>query len=150
MVYIIKPTFHKVTVTMGYDLAKRAAAIRAVADNFPAEPTYIGIGSGSTMEHVVAAIAQRPHSRALFVPTGHQSRGLLMQARLPVLEIASLPRNARIQVAFDGADEVDGALNCIKGGGACMFLEKLVALQATRFVVVAGPRAPARPPPAPC
>lgn len=40
-------------------------------------------------------------------------------------------------MAFDGADEVDPALNCIKGGGACLFQEKLVAVKARRFVVVA-------------
>ncbi|RPB22159.1 ribose 5-phosphate isomerase, partial [Terfezia boudieri ATCC MYA-4762] len=40
-------------------------------------------------------------------------------------------------IAFDGADEVDPALNCIKGGGACLFQEKLVAVKADKFVIVA-------------
>jgi len=40
-------------------------------------------------------------------------------------------------VAFDGADEVDEDLNCIKGGGACLFQEKLVAERAKKFVCVA-------------
>jgi hypothetical protein len=42
-----------------------------------------------------------------------------------------------LDVAFDGADEVDAELNCIKGGGACLFQEKLVAERAKKFVCVA-------------
>ncbi|CRK26096.1 hypothetical protein BN1708_004122 [Verticillium longisporum] len=42
-----------------------------------------------------------------------------------------------LDVAFDGADEVDAELNCIKGGGACLLQEKLVAIAAKKFVVVA-------------
>ena len=45
---------------------------------------------------------------------------------------------------FDGADEVDPFLNCIKGGGACLFQEKLVAIAGRKLVVVAGKR-PAAP-----
>jgi ribose 5-phosphate isomerase A len=43
-----------------------------------------------------------------------------------------------LDVAFDGADEIDEDLNCIKGGGACLFQEKLVATSAKKFVCVAG------------
>lgn len=43
-----------------------------------------------------------------------------------------------IDVTIDGADEVDEALNAIKGGGACQFQEKLVAEAAKKFVIVAG------------
>jgi ribose 5-phosphate isomerase len=43
-----------------------------------------------------------------------------------------------LDVAFDGADEVDANLNCIKGGGACLLQEKGVAIRAKKFVVVAG------------
>ena len=50
----------------------------------------------------------------------------------------SLPENVMLDVAFDGADEVDDELNCIKGGGACLFQEKLVATRAKKFVCIAG------------
>jgi len=43
-----------------------------------------------------------------------------------------------LDVAFDGADEIDEDLNCIKGGGACLFQEKLVATSAKKFICVAG------------
>lgn len=49
-----------------------------------------------------------------------------------------------LDVAFDGADEVDEELNLIKGGGACLFQEKLVATSAKKFVCVAGMLAPGR------
>jgi ribose 5-phosphate isomerase A len=43
-----------------------------------------------------------------------------------------------LDVAIDGADEVDANLQCIKGGGACLFQEKLVASAAKKFIIVAG------------
>jgi ribose 5-phosphate isomerase A len=43
-----------------------------------------------------------------------------------------------LDVAIDGADEVDENLQCIKGGGACLFQEKLVAQAAKKFIIVAG------------
>ena len=43
-----------------------------------------------------------------------------------------------LDVAIDGADEVDENLQCIKGGGACQFQEKLVAISAKKFILVAG------------
>ena len=43
-----------------------------------------------------------------------------------------------LDVAIDGADEVDSNLQAIKGGGACLFQEKLVAVSAKKFIIVAG------------
>jgi ribose 5-phosphate isomerase A len=43
-----------------------------------------------------------------------------------------------LDVAIDGADEVDANLQVIKGGGACLFQEKLVAISAKKFIIVAG------------
>jgi len=53
------------------------------------------------------------------------------------LPLGDIDSYNHLHVAFDGADEVDPALNCIKGGGACLFQEKLVAVKAGKFVVVA-------------
>jgi ribose 5-phosphate isomerase len=47
-------------------------------------------------------------------------------------------RYPELDVAIDGADEVDENLQCIKGGGACLFQEKLVAISAKKFIIVAG------------
>lgn len=138
-------------------------------DHFDPSFKYIGIGSGSTVVYVVEAIADKGKdvtSKMVFVPTGDQSKQLIIEAGLPVGSIDSLPpvdseqtkmsgevalkvatgledmglkgKRQSLDVAFDGADEIDEDLNCIKGGGACLFQEKLVATSAKKFVCVAG------------
>jgi ribose 5-phosphate isomerase A len=62
---------------------------------------------------------------ALNVATGLQDLGLK-------------GKRESLDVAFDGADEIDEDLNCIKGGGACLFQEKLIATSAKKFICVAG------------
>lgn len=119
--------------------AKRLAAYRAVDEHFPPNARFVGIGSGSTVVYVVERIAQLPRERTdhvVFVPTGFQSRELILRAGLKLgsVDMATEP----LEVVFDGADEVDPYLNCIKGGGACLFQEKLVAISGRKFVVVAG------------
>jgi len=121
--------------------AKRLAAYKAVDEHYPkTPPAYIGIGSGSTVVFVVERIAQLPTeltAQTSFIPTGFQSKELLIQHKLRILDIDLLPSGQKIEVSFDGADEVDSNLNCIKGGGACLFQEKLVAISAKKFVCVA-------------
>lgn len=73
-----------------------------------------------------------------FVPTGFQSRKVIESAGLFPMAFDSLPEDIMLDVAFDGADEVDDELNCIKGGGACLFQEKLVATRSKRFICIAG------------
>ncbi|KAI1848155.1 hypothetical protein JX266_005868 [Neoarthrinium moseri] len=137
-------------VTTAGDLvesAKRAAGRRAVAEHLDTAYRHIGIGSGSTIKYVVEAIAELPASQTSqmkFVPTGIQSRELIRAARLPLLDITDLftekeyeDAQQYIDVCFDGADEVDLELNCIKGGGACHLQEKMVANYSRKFVCVA-------------
>lgn len=121
------------------EAAKKAAAFKAVEEHFEPSASYVGIGSGTTIVYVVDAIktlSTNPHIR--FVPTGYQSRQVIVRAGLTPIAFDSLPANTVLDVAFDGADEVDDDLNCIKGGGACLFQEKLVAERAKKFVCVAG------------
>ncbi|ORY18301.1 ribose 5-phosphate isomerase A-domain-containing protein [Clohesyomyces aquaticus] len=118
--------------------AKRAAATQAVSEHFDPAATHVGIGSGTTIVYVVEAIknaSTNPHIR--FVPTGYQSRQVIVEAGLTPIAFDSLPPDVMLDIAFDGADEVDEELNCIKGGGACLFQEKLVAERARKFVCVA-------------
>ena len=156
----------------GVEASKRLAAYKAVEDHWDPSFRYIGIGSGSTVVYVVEAIAAKGRevtSKQVFVPTGDQSKQLIIEAGLPLGSIDSLPpvadslptspklssksalhvatglqdlglygKRESMDVAFDGADEIDEDLNCIKGGGACLFQEKLVATAAKKFVCVAG------------
>lgn len=126
--------------------AKRNAAKTAVANHYPKNARYVGIGSGSTVVYVVEAIRDLgvDTSATKFVPTGYQSNQLVANAGLTPVAFDALPEGVALDVAFDGADEVDDDLNCIKGGGACLFQEKLVALQAKEFICVAGTSTPER------
>ncbi|EPQ25741.1 uncharacterized protein PFL1_06735 [Pseudozyma flocculosa PF-1] len=117
--------------------AKRAAAYAAVDNHVKPNHVVIGIGSGSTVPYVVERIAQQGaavNEKRWFVPTGFQSKELIIDAGLRVADVDSFPS---IDVTIDGADEVDNALNCIKGGGACQLREKVLAEAANDFIVVA-------------
>ncbi|KAJ4300650.1 ribose-5-phosphate isomerase rki1 [Collariella sp. IMI 366227] len=122
------------------ETSKRLAAFQAVKDYLRPEYTRVGIGSGSTVVYVVEAIAALgPAATAnmTFYPTGAQSEELIEAAELNLQSISKLRPGAQLDVAFDGADEVDDDLNLIKGGGACLWQEKIVAASARRFVCVA-------------
>ncbi|KAJ5184152.1 Ribose-5-phosphate isomerase [Penicillium capsulatum] len=124
------------------EAAKRAAAKTAVANHYPKDARWVGIGSGTTIVYVVEAIKGLglDSEATRYVPTGYQSRQLIVSAGLTAVEFDALPAGTVLDVAFDGADEVDDDLNCIKGGGACLFQEKIVAMQAKEFICVADSR----------
>lgn len=117
------------------EASKRLAARRAVEDHFPEDAKVIGIGSGSTVIYAVERILEMDNTDSItFISTGFQSKELINGGGLRLGEIDAHPF---IDVAFDGADEVDSDLQCIKGGGACLFQEKLVASCAAKFIIVA-------------
>ncbi|CAO1619853.1 unnamed protein product [Parajaminaea phylloscopi] len=121
----------------GVEAAKRAAAYASVDNHVRPEDLIIGIGSGSTVPYVVERIVQQGpevNAKRWFVPTGFQSKELIVQAGLQLGDVDSFPV---IDVTIDGADEVDSSLNCIKGGGACQLREKVLAEAAKTFIVVA-------------
>ncbi|KAJ3291439.1 hypothetical protein HK104_006103 [Borealophlyctis nickersoniae] len=118
--------------------AKRKASYAAIDDHVNASTQVIGIGSGSTVVFCVERLAQRVKAESLpvvaCIPTSFQAKQLIVEAGLP---LADLNQHPTIDVAFDGADEVDASLNCIKGGGACHLQEKLVAASSKKLVIVA-------------
>ncbi|OAQ62259.1 ribose 5-phosphate isomerase A [Pochonia chlamydosporia 170] len=127
--------------------SKKLAAYRAVEDHLLPSYKFVGIGSGSTVVYVVEAIVSKGpafYSGMTFVPTGSQSKGLIKTAGLSMCYVDERPTvngsPVALDVAFDGADEVDEDLNLIKGGGACLFQEKLVATAANKFIAVADSR----------
>jgi len=124
------------------EAAKRLAAVKAVEDHFDPSFKYVGIGSGTTIVYVVKAIQELgiDCNHIKFVPTGYQSRQVILEHGLTPFSFDHLPPYTLLDVAFDGADEIDEDLNCIKGGGACLYQEKLVATHAKKFIVVADHR----------
>ncbi|KAG0652928.1 Phosphoriboisomerase [Hyphodiscus hymeniophilus] len=127
------------------EASKRLAAYKAVEDHFDPSYRYIGIGSGSTVVYVVEAIAAKGRnvtSKMIFIPTvevGHTKLSAVQALKVSVglQDLGLKGKREAIDVAFDGADEIDEELNCIKGGGACLFQEKLVATSAKKFICVA-------------
>ncbi|XP_043368663.1 ribose-5-phosphate isomerase isoform X2 [Dermochelys coriacea] len=97
----------------------------------------LGIGSGSTIVPAVHRLAERVKQENLnivCIPTSFQARQLIVQNDL---RLSDLDRYPELDVAIDGADEVDSDLSLIKGGGGCLTQEKIVAGYAKCFVVVA-------------
>jgi len=97
----------------------------------------LGLGSGSTAALMIKALGEKLRSGALRDITGVTTsfQGEVLAAELGI-PLKSLNAIDHIDLAIDGADEVDPCFQLIKGGGACHVQEKLVARRAQRFVVV--------------
>ncbi len=97
----------------------------------------LGLGSGSTAALMIKALGEKLRSGALRDITGVTTsfQGEVLAAELGI-PLKSLNAIDHIDLAIDGADEVDPWFQLIKGGGACHVQEKLVARRAKRFVVV--------------
>jgi ribose 5-phosphate isomerase A len=97
----------------------------------------VGLGSGSTAALMIQALGAKLNSGELTdivgVTTSFQGEVLAAELGIPLKSLNAIDR---IDLAIDGADEVDPAFQLIKGGGACHVQEKLVAARADRFVVV--------------
>ncbi|TIB12048.1 hypothetical protein E3P89_01747 [Wallemia ichthyophaga] len=111
---------------------KRIAAYAAVDANVSLDSRVIGIGSGSTVPYVIERIVQQGEANVqrVFIPTGFQSKQLIVQNDLVLGDVDQYPA---IDVTLDGADEVDGNLNALKGGGACHLREKVLAEAANMW-----------------
>ena len=92
---------------------------------------------GTRIEKIFSLIFQfttSAHAGIVCVPTSFQSKQLIVDNDLT---LSDLERHPVLDVAIDGADEVDAQLNLIKGGGGCLTQEKIVASCAGKFCVVA-------------
>ena len=111
------------------ELAARAA-IEYVKDGH-----VVGLGTGSTARYVVLALGERVKTglRIKGVPTSRETAELARQQGIPLID----QDNAWvIDVAIDGADQVDPGFNLIKGGGGALLKEKIVAASAKQFIVL--------------
>ena len=97
----------------------------------------LGLGSGSTAALMIEALALKIKSGEIKdvvgVTTSFQGEVLANQLGIPLTSLSSV---SEIDLAIDGADEVDPNFQLIKGGGACHVQEKLVAALAKKFIVV--------------
>jgi ribose 5-phosphate isomerase A len=126
--------------------AKRAAGEAAAA--LVEEGMRVGLGTGSTTAFAVEALGRRVRAeglRVVGVPTSFAAERLARLHGVPLAGLDDLgldrlaPGVPALDLALDGADEVDPALNVIKGRGAAHTREKVVAALAARFVVLIDP-----------
>ncbi|KAI8914626.1 ribose 5-phosphate isomerase A-domain-containing protein [Gorgonomyces haynaldii] len=119
--------------------AKKLASYAAIEQQVTRNDKVIGIGSGSTVVYAVERLGQLKDQLDIkaCIPSSFQAEQLILENGLP---LGSLNQYPEIDVSFDGADEVDPQFNCIKGGGACHLLEKLVIANSRRCYIVADHR----------
>ncbi len=117
------------------DTAKFVAAKRAV--EFVQPGMRLGLGTGSTAAWMVRCLGERVREEGLRitgVPTSSRTAELARQVGVP---IASLDEVKWLDLTIDGTDEFDANLNLIKGGGAALLQEKIVATASDRMIVIA-------------
>jgi ribose 5-phosphate isomerase A len=119
-------------VTM--DELKRMAAARALEE--VRDGMKLGLGTGSTAQHFVDLLGERVRAglKVVGVPTSEVTRA---QAARCGIALTTLDEIDRLDLTVDGADEIDGALNLIKGGGGALLREKIVAAASDRMIVIA-------------
>jgi len=118
------------------DQLKAAVAAAAVDYILPLldDDTIVGIGTGSTANLFIDALAAQRHRFAAAVAS---SEGSAERLRSHGIEVVDLNSAGQLAVYVDGADESDPQLNLIKGGGAALTREKIVTAAARQFVCIA-------------
>ena len=96
----------------------------------------LGIGSGSTAEAFVKLLAERVERglKVIGVPTSERTAELCVQLGVSLSSLDDMPE---LDLAIDGADEVDHELSLVKGGGGALLREKIVAAASARMIVIA-------------
>ncbi|MDX3774451.1 ribose-5-phosphate isomerase RpiA [Chromatiaceae bacterium AAb-1] len=116
---------------MTQDEMKKKAAWAAL-DFVPAD-TVVGVGTGSTVNHFIDALATIRHKIKGAVSSSVQSTEKLKALGIPVLDLNSI---SSFSVYIDGADEINSQQQMIKGGGAALTREKIVAAVAEKFICI--------------
>jgi len=114
---------------------KRRAAEAALAE--VKDGQVLGLGTGSTVAIFIELLGEKIKKKGwkiLGVPTSYQSAYLAAENGI---QLTTLDEHPVLDLAVDGADELDKRLNLIKGGGAALTREKIVDSSAKRFVVIA-------------
>jgi ribose 5-phosphate isomerase A len=116
------------------DQLKRQAAAQALEQ--VQDGMKLGLGTGSTAKHFVDLLGERVAGglRVIGVPTSEATRAQAEACRIP---LTTLDEVDRLDLTVDGADEMDPALNLIKGGGGALLREKIVAAASDRMIVIA-------------
>jgi len=116
------------------DIAKRAAGAAAI-DRYVTSGMKLGLGSGTTSHWMVRTLGERVRAGldVVGVPTSTGTAELARQVGVPLADLNDL---GELDLTLDGADEIDRRLRMIKGGGACLLWEKIVATASKRMVAL--------------
>ncbi len=119
---------------MDMEALKRQAAARALEQ--VAGGMRLGLGTGSTARHFVDLLGEKVRAglKVVGVPTSEATRIQAEQCGIP---LTTLDEVDSLDLTVDGADEVDPALDLIKGGGGALLREKIVAAASDRMIVIA-------------
>ena len=121
---------------MDMDGLKRQAAYEAV--DLITDGMIVGLGTGSTAKHAVDRVAWRMREeglRVIGVPTSTRTRDQALSLGIP---LATLEEEPALDIAIDGADEIElGTLSLIKGAGGALLQEKLVEVSAKTLIIIA-------------
>jgi ribose 5-phosphate isomerase A len=117
------------------ETAKKNAALEAV--KLVENNMIIGLGSGSTTAYAIEKIGKKINHEKLHilgVPTSYQT---LLFAAKHGIAMTTLEEHPKLDLAIDGADQIDPQLNLIKGMGGALAREKIVAAASDKFVIIA-------------
>lgn len=116
------------------DQLKRQAAAKALEQ--VRDGMKLGLGTGSTAKHFVDLLGEKVAAglHVVGVPTSEATRAQAEACRIPLTTLDDIDR---LDITIDGADEMDAALNLIKGGGGALLREKIVAAASDRMIVIA-------------
>jgi ribose 5-phosphate isomerase A len=118
------------------DSAKYAVG-RAAVERYAHDGARLGLGSGTTSAWMVRALGEKVAEglQVVGVPTSTSTRDLALSLDIPLVDINDLDRP--LDVTLDGPDEIDHDGDMIKGGGACLLWERMVAEASTKMVCIA-------------
>jgi ribose 5-phosphate isomerase A len=119
---------------MSMDQLKRQAAARALEE--VRNGMKLGLGTGSTAKHFVELLGEKVRAglNVVGVPTSEATKADALRCGVP---LTTLDEIDRLDLTVDGADEVDPALDLIKGAGGALLREKIVAAASDRMIVIA-------------
>ncbi len=116
---------------MTQDVKKKAAALAAI--EYVKDGDIIGVGTGSTVNHFIAALAAKKHLIEGAVSSSEESTKRLEALGIEVFDLNSVDQ---FDIYVDGADEITEHKHMIKGGGAALTREKIVAAVAKQFICI--------------
>lgn len=123
-------------MALSQDELKKQVGYKAV-DDYVKSGMVVGLGTGSTAYFAVERVGEKLKSGELeniiAIPTSERTKE---QAESLGIPLVTLNTNSRLDVAIDGADEVDPDLNLVKGGGGALLREKMVEIVSDKFIVI--------------